>query len=341
MKSSDFQYDLPQELIAYYPAKNRVDSRLLVLNQGQVTHSQFKSLIHYLKPNDLLVINDTKVIPARLFGVKSTGGKVEVLIERMMDAHTALAHVKASKSPKPGDQLILEETLRFEVMGREGGLFMLKSLDQTSLLDLLERHGRIPLPPYIQREATQEDRERYQTVYAQYQGSVAAPTAGLHFDEVLLKQIEEQGVAIGRVTLHVGAGTFQPVRTENISDHQIHAEFVEVRQALCDQVKKAKAAGGRIIAVGTTSTRCLETAARDGEIKPFSGDTRLYIYPGYQFKVVDMMITNFHLPESSLLMLISAFAGYDEVMQAYRVAVQESYRFYSYGDATLLFRKII
>ncbi len=321
MKSSDFHYDLPEELIAYYPAKNRADSRLLVLNQGAITHGHFKNLLDYSRPNDLLVINDTKVIPARLFGVKATGGKVEVLIERILDQQTALAHVKASKSPKVGDTLILEDTLHFEVLDKQQGLVKLKSVSG-DILDVLEQHGRIPLPPYIQREATAEDKERYQTVYAQYQGSVAAPTAGLHFDEALLKSIEAKAVEIGKVTLHVGAGTFQPVRTENIIEHQIHAEIVDVNQALCDQVKKAKALGGRIIAVGTTSTRCLETAAGDGEIKPFSGDTRLFIYPGYQFKVVDMMITNFHLPESSLLMLIAAFAGYDEVMQAYKRAVE-------------------
>jgi len=341
MKSSDFHYDLPADLIAHYPTRNRVDSRLLVLNQGGVTHGQFSHLIDYLEPNDLLVLNDTKVIPARLFGVKATGGKVELLIERILDEHSALTHIKASKGLKVGDRITLEGQLIFEVIDKQEGLVSFKSIDERSMLDLLEQYGRIPLPPYIQREATLEDKERYQTVYAQHQGSVAAPTAGLHFDEDLLKRIQDKGVVIGRVTLHVGAGTFQPVRAENISDHQMHAEYIEVSQALCDQVKRAKALGGKVIAVGTTSTRCLETAARDGDIKPFSGDTSIFIYPGYEFKIVDGMVTNFHLPESTLMMLICAFAGYDEVMRAYREAVEEKYRFYSYGDATLLYRKSI
>lgn len=339
MKKSDFNYVLPKNLIAYYPKQHRSDSRLLVLNQGQVAHHQFTDILSHLQPNDLLVINDTKVMPARLFGVKTTGGKVEILIERVLDTQTAIAHVKASKSPKPGDQLLLENTLCFEVLEKSEGLFTLKSVDGRSIIDILENHGHIPLPPYIEREATEDDKARYQTVYAKHQGSVAAPTAGLHFDEDLLKKIEAKGVVIGQVTLHVGAGTFQPVRVDDIFEHKIHAEYVEVSEALCEQVRKTKAAGGRVVAVGTTSTRCLESAAKSGEIQAFSGDTHLFIYPGYQFQVVDMMITNFHLPESTLLMLISGFAGHAEVMQAYQKAVALEYRFYSYGDAMLIYKK--
>lgn len=336
MHLKDFSYPLPPNLIAYYPAKNRVDSRLLVLQNGNIQHAIFKDIVDLLQANDLLVLNDTRVMPARLFGVKTTGGKIEVLIERVLNAHEALAHVRASKSPKPGDRLLLESVLSVEMLGREEDLFRLRFHHKESIVDLLEHHGRVPLPPYIAREATTEDKARYQTVYANEQGSVAAPTAGLHFDESLLEKIKTKGVDIGYVTLHVGAGTFQPVRTEHIEDHQIHAETIEVSQALCDQIAQARKRGGRVIAVGTTTTRCLESAVTDEGMHPFSGETSIYIYPGYQFNCVDALITNFHLPESTLLMLVTAFGGYEQVMHAYHVAVEKQYRFYSYGDAMFI-----
>jgi S-adenosylmethionine:tRNA ribosyltransferase-isomerase len=325
----DFSYDLPDHLIARYPTKERTASRLLHLNET-FNHLQFTDIIELLKPNDLLVMNNSRVIPARLFGHKATGGAVEILVERIMGTHEALAHVRSSKSPKPGSLIFLADDYCVEVLGRDNDLFHLKF--QQPVLETLYEKGHIPLPPYINRADELMDKERYQTVYAKREGSVAAPTAGLHFDEALLTAIQAKGVDIAFVTLHVGAGTFQPVRTQNIAEHRMHAELIDVSQEVCDKIQQAKAKGGRVIAVGTTSVRCLETAKG----KPYQGETTIFIYPGYQFHTVDGMVTNFHLPESSLLMLVSAFSGYEKIMQAYQEAIKNNYRFFSYGDAMLI-----
>ncbi|WP_404414736.1 tRNA preQ1(34) S-adenosylmethionine ribosyltransferase-isomerase QueA [Marinospirillum sp.] len=338
MQRSDFHFDLPDELIARYPASERRGSRLLVLQGNQVSHHQFPDLLDYLQPGDLMVFNNTRVIPARLFGQKETGGKVEVLIERPLDEHRALAHIRSSKSPKPGTRLLLEGDVEAECTGREGALFCLTFLNQEPLLELLEAYGHLPLPPYIDREDQQTDKERYQTVYAQHPGAVAAPTAGLHFDGLLLEQIRDKGVETAFVTLHVGAGTFQPVKVDKLEEHQMHKEWLEVTPEVAEQVRATQQRGGRVIAVGTTSVRCLETASRSGDIQPYTGDTDIFIYPGYKWQCVDLLITNFHLPESTLLMLVSSFSGYQPIMQAYREAVAEKYRFFSYGDAMLLTR---
>jgi len=288
-----------------------------------------------LKPGDLLVFNNTKVIPARLFGNKASGGRVEILLERMLNEKECLAQIRASKSPKAGGSILLEDGSELRVLGREGSFFHLRAVSE-DLMTLMRRLGHIPLPPYITREDTERDRRRYQTVYAETPGAVAAPTAGLHFDQALLEQLKASGVQSTTVTLHVGAGTYQPVRVDNIEDHHMHAEWLEVPQSACDAVAVAKSAGGRIIAVGTTAVRSLETAAQGGSLEPFSGDSRIFIYPPYQFRVVDAMITNFHLPESTLLMLVSAFAGHQNTLAAYRHAVEQKYRFFSYGDAMLI-----
>lgn len=335
MQLSDFHYDLPEELIAHYPTPERTASRLLCLDgqTGAIAHRQFNEIIHLIEPGDLLVMNNTRVIPARLFGHKATGGKIEILVERLLDTHRILAHVRASKSPKPGTQLLLQNQITVNVIGKQGDLFELEFLNQKSVLEILETHGHMPLPPYIQRPDEISDQERYQTVYAKHPGAVAAPTAGLHFDEDLLQQLKAKGVEFAFVTLHVGAGTFQPVRVQNIHEHVMHAEWIEVPKEVCEKIKQTKLNGKRVIAVGTTSVRCLETAALAGEIQPFTGDTQIFIYPGFEFKCVDALITNFHLSESTLLMLVCAFAGYDNVMTAYQVAVMQRYRFFSYGDA--------
>ncbi|SFC40980.1 S-adenosylmethionine:tRNA ribosyltransferase-isomerase [Marinospirillum celere] len=338
MQRSDFHFELPDELIARYPAAERRGSRLLVLEGQQVSHRQFPDLLDYLKPGDLMVFNNTRVIPARLFGQKETGGKIEVLIERPLDEHRALAHIRSSKSPKAGTRLLLEGGIEAECTGREGALFCLTFLNQEPLLELLENHGHLPLPPYIDREDQQEDKERYQTVYAQHPGAVAAPTAGLHFDDQLLEQIRKKGIETAFVTLHVGAGTFQPVKVDKLEEHQMHSEWLEVTPQVAEQVRTTQQRGGRVIAVGTTSVRCLETASRSGEIQAYTGDTQIFIYPGYQWQCVDLLITNFHLPESTLLMLVSSFAGHQPIMQAYQEAVRNKYRFFSYGDAMLLSR---
>ena len=338
MRVRDFHFDLPEHLIARHPLPQRRASRLLCLDgpSGAIEHRQFVDLLDYLKPGDLMVFNNTRVIPARLFGRKATGGQLEILVERVLDSHRVLAHVRASKSPKPGSEIVLEDGSRVQMFGREDALFELGFAEE--VLPLLERIGHMPLPPYIDRPDDAADRERYQTVYAQKAGAVAAPTAGLHFDSELLAAIRDKGVATAEVTLHVGAGTFQPVRVERIEDHHMHREWLEVDQSVVDAVNACKARGGRVIAVGTTSVRSLESAARDGELKPFSGDTDIFIYPGRPFHVVDALVTNFHLPESTLLMLVSAFAGYPETMAAYAAAVAEQYRFFSYGDAMFITR---
>lgn len=339
MRRTDFSFDLPPELIAQHPLAERTASRLLVLHDGQVSDRLFTDLVEFLQPDDLLVMNNTRVIPGRLFGQKATGGKVEVLVERVVDAHQVLAHVRASKSPKPGSELHLEGGIQAEVTGREGDLFCLLFAGEQPVVELLEGHGHMPLPPYIERSDAAADRERYQTVFAERQGAVAAPTAGLHFDQAMLDALAEKGVDSTFVTLHVGAGTFQPVRVDNIDEHHMHKEYIEVSAETVAAVKQTQARGGRVVAVGTTSVRALESAAQQGELKPFTGDTDIFITPGYRFKVVDLLITNFHLPESTLLMLVCAFAGYDEVMAAYRHAVKQDYRFFSYGDAMLLSRR--
>ncbi len=339
MQLTDFSYDLPPELIAQFPLKTRTASRLLCLDgaSGEVNDRSFSELPQLLRKHDLLVFNNTRVIPARLHGHKlDSRGQVEVLIERITGLHDALAHVKASKAPRKGQRLWLEDAIEAVVKGREGDLFQLNFVDSKPLLELLETHGHVPLPPYIKRADEAADQRRYQTVYADIPGAVAAPTAGLHFDEGILETLKQQGVAQGFLTLHVGAGTFQPVRTQHIEEHIMHPEWVEVSAALLSQIEHCKAQGGRVIAVGTTVVRALEAAAQHGTLQPLCGDTRLFITPGFEFHVVDAMLTNFHLPESTLLMLVCAFGGYTNVMHAYQHAVTQGYRFYSYGDCMLL-----
>lgn len=343
MQRADFHYELPDELIARYPSERRSDCRLLCVDgaSGALDHRRFPDLLEILEPGDLLVCNDTRVIPARLHGQKASGGRVEMLLERPLDAHRGLAHIRASKSPKPGTELIFEGDVRAVVEGRQDALFELRFLGETPLIALLEAHGHMPLPPYITREDELADRERYQTVYARRDGAVAAPTAGLHFDEPMMAALAEKGIESAFVTLHVGAGTFQPVRADDIRDHHMHSEWIEVDEATCVKVREAKARGNRVVAVGTTGVRCLESAclkSEDGEIAPYSGETDIFIYPGYEWRCVDALVTNFHLPESTLLMLVSSFAGFEPVMNAYRAAVEERYAFFSYGDAMFLTR---
>lgn len=342
MQRADFSYELPDELIARYPSEQRSDCRLLCVDgaSGTLAHRRFPDLVELLEPGDLLVFNDTRVIPARLHGHKVSGGKVEMLLERPLDAHRGLAHLRSSKSPKPGTELVFEGGIRAMVEGRREALFELRFLGETPLIALLEQHGHMPLPPYITREDELADRERYQTVYARRDGAVAAPTAGLHFDEPLLEALAARGVESAYVTLHVGAGTFQPVRTEQLADHVMHAERVFVDEDTAGAVNRTRDSGGRVVCVGTTVVRALEAAATDeGRVQPFSGQTRLFIRPGYRFRVVDALLTNFHLPESTLLMLVCAFAGSDNVLAAYRHAVAQRYRFFSYGDAMFLTRR--
>jgi len=340
MRRSDFHFDLPESLIAQRPLPERGASRLLYLDgpSGAVRDLAFADLPRLVKPEDLLVFNDTRVMRARLFGCKRSGGRVEILIERLLNDRAALAQVRANKAPKAGTLIPLGGGERLEVAGRNGDLFHLHSLD-AGFADLMARHGHVPLPPYIRRPDEASDLERYQTVYGQREGAVAAPTAGLHFNASMLARLAERGVGIVYLTLHVGVGTFQPVRVERLEEHVMHREWLEVGQAVCDVVTATREAGGRIIAVGTTSVRGLESAARDGDLRSYRGDTRLFIRPGYRFRVVDAMITNFHLPESTLLMLVSAFGGLEQVLAAYRHAVRQSYRFFSYGDAMFLTRR--
>ncbi len=340
MQVSDFDFDLPDEQIARFPAEDRTGSRLLCLdgNSGEIEHQQFSDIESLLEPGDLLVLNNTRVIPARMYGQKETGGKIEVLIERVVEDNLALAQVRASKSPKPGSVLLLADgAIRVVVEGRQDFLFILRF--ETSVLPLLLEHGHMPLPPYIDREDGDSDRLRYQTVFAARDGAVAAPTAGLHFDEALLARLEAKGVRKVFVTLHVGSGTYQPVRVDKIEDHVMHAEYIEVSEEVCQAVRETRVRGNRVVAVGTTSVRSLESASVSGEIEPFQGDSKIFIYPGYEFRSVDLMVTNFHLPQSTLLMLVSAFAGREHVLDAYKEAVEQKYRFFSYGDAMLLTRK--
>ncbi|MGF1763899.1 tRNA preQ1(34) S-adenosylmethionine ribosyltransferase-isomerase QueA [Aliivibrio kagoshimensis] len=348
MQVSDFHFDLPDEQIARYPQAERTASRLLQLdgNSGQLSHRHFKDMLDIVDPGDLLVFNNTRVIPARMFGTKASGGKLEVLVERMLDEHSILAHVRCSKSPKPGSRLFLGEEAQYEaeMVVRHDALFEIKFISEKPVLDILEEIGHMPLPPYIDRPDEDADKERYQTVYNEKPGAVAAPTAGLHFDNELMSKMTDKGVEFAYVTLHVGAGTFQPVKVDNIHEHHMHAEYVEVPQEVVDAIAATKARGGRVIAVGTTSVRSLESAAqfalKEGrEFGTFFGDTDIFIFPGYEYQLIDGLITNFHLPESTLIMLVSAFAGYDNVMKAYDSAVNNQYRFFSYGDAMFVSKR--
>lgn len=342
MQRADFRFDLPEDLIAKYPAPQRSGSRLLCLDgvSGGVEHRQFNDLPQMLREGDLLVFNDTRVIPARLFGQKATGGRVEILLERFSDASMALAQIRASKAPRVGTEIRLLEkngeqtgAIVVTVTGRQGSLYELAFPADRGVLQVLGQYGHVPLPPYIDRRDEAVDEQRYQTVYAREPGAVAAPTAGLHFDQALLDQLAGQGVRSAFVTLHVGAGTFTPVRVDDIREHRMHSEWIEVSADVVAQICATRQRGGRVIAVGTTSVRSLEAACAPGHLQPFRGDTDIFIYPGYRFACVDAMITNFHLPESTLLMLVSAFAGQQHVLAAYREAVARRYRFFSYGDA--------
>ncbi|HIF9349268.1 TPA: tRNA preQ1(34) S-adenosylmethionine ribosyltransferase-isomerase QueA [Photobacterium damselae] len=350
MQVSDFDFDLPDELIARYPQPERTSSRLLQLdgNSGDIAHKTFKDVLELVNPGDLMIFNNTRVIPARMFGRKASGGKLEVLVERMLDEKSILAHVRASKSPKPGTELLLGENDEYsaEMVARHDALFEIRFNSDKTVLEILDEVGHMPLPPYIDRPDEDADKERYQTVYNAKPGAVAAPTAGLHFDDALLAALKEKGVNFAFVTLHVGAGTFQPVRVDNIDDHHMHSEYVEVPEEVVTAINETKANGGRVVAVGTTSVRSLESAAQDAvkngtELKPFFGDTEIFIFPGYQFQLVDVLITNFHLPESTLIMLVSAFAGYEHTMNAYKDAVANQFRFFSYGDSMFVTRKTL
>jgi S-adenosylmethionine:tRNA ribosyltransferase-isomerase len=338
MKKSDFNYQLPVKLIAQKPLPERDASRLLCLDKstGEIVDRHFIDFIDLIDPLDLLVFNDTKVIPARLFGKKISGGKVEILVERILDEHHAIAHVRSSKSAKAGTLIQLEQGYCCEVQGRVEDLFLVEFKGDQSLLEVLEKIGHIPLPPYISREDDESDLNRYQTVFAKAVGAVAAPTAGLHFNQAMMKKLKAKGVQTAFVTLHVGSGTFQPVRVENLSEHLMHKEYYAVLPETVAAVQQVRAKGGRVIAIGTTAVRALESASRSGQLESGFGDTDLFITPGYQFKSVDAMLTNFHLPESTLLMLVSAFAGYLPIMNAYSHAIDQSYRFFSYGDAMFL-----
>ena len=338
MKKSDFNYQLPEELIAQKPLTERDASRLLCMDKvtGRILDGLFTDFIDLIDERDLLIFNDTKVIPARLFGKKQSGGKVEILIERILDDHRAIAHVRASKAAKAGTLIELDKGFCCEVLGRADDLFQLEFKGDDSLISILEQIGHIPLPPYITREDDESDLTRYQTVFAREAGAVAAPTAGLHFDQAMMEKLKAKGVQTAFVTLHVGSGTFQPVRVEDLSEHLMHKEYFAVSPETVAAVQQARARGGRVIAIGTTAVRALESASKNGQLEAGFGDTDLFITPGYQFKSVDAMLTNFHLPESTLLMLVSAFAGYEHIMNAYRHAIDESYRFFSYGDAMFL-----
>ncbi len=341
MQTNDFDFDLPDDLIAQFPMEQRAASRLLCLDgaSGELRDRRFSELPQFLEAGDLLVMNDTRVIKARLFGKKESGGKVEVLVERVLDEHHVLAHIRASHGPKSGSKIVLNDAVVASVVERQGDLYRLRFEGEQTVLSVLEQHGHLPLPPYITRAADVPDEARYQTVYARYPGAVAAPTAGLHFDNEMIAKIKGMGVNIAYVTLHVGAGTFQPVRVDNIAEHKMHSELYHVLQETVDVINLTKQRGGRVMAVGTTSLRALESAAASGVLQAGQGDTNIFIFPGYRFKVVERLLTNFHLPKSTLLMLVSAFAGADNIRHAYRHAVEQRYRFFSYGDAMLIERQ--
>jgi S-adenosylmethionine:tRNA ribosyltransferase-isomerase len=340
MRTTDFDFHLPEELIAQFPAQERGSSRLLRLNgkTGELGDEVFGGLPQFLQSGDLLVFNDTRVIKARLEGYKATGGKIEVLIERVLDNQKVLAQVRASKAPRSGSRLILANAFEAEVVSRQDDLFLLHITGHIPVMELLDRHGAMPLPPYISHEANSVDEERYQTVYARTDGAVAAPTAGLHFDTAMLDLLQQCGIELAYVTLHVGAGTFQPVRVDNIAEHKMHSELYSVPEKTVAAIKAAQQRGGKVTAVGTTALRALESAAQSGELAAGYGETSIFITPGYRFKVVERLLTNFHLPKSTLLMLISAFAGMAHVQNAYQHAIAQRYRFFSYGDAMLIER---
>lgn len=344
MLKEDFNFDLPKELIALYPSNERSQCRMLVLdgNSGATQDTTFIHLKDYLQAGDLLVFNDTKVIAARLYGSKQSGGKVELLIERVLSKNQALAHIKASKAPKADTLLFIDGGYTLKVLGREEALFLVELKDDISFFDMLDNVGHIPLPPYIDREDEPLDKDRYQTVYSKNLGAVAAPTAGLHFDKEQLQALQQQGIQCAFVTLHVGAGTFQPVRSSDITQHHMHKEYVQLSQQVADLVIATRKRGNKVVAVGTTAVRSLESAAKYakehklGDICEFYADTSIFIYPGYKYEVVDALITNFHLPESTLIMLVSAFAGYKNTMQAYKHAIDAGYKFFSYGDCMFI-----
>jgi S-adenosylmethionine:tRNA ribosyltransferase-isomerase len=347
MQKQDFHFELPESLIAIVPCESRVQSRLLELdpNAIQFKDKHFYDIVDSIQSKDCLIFNNTKVIPARLLGKRETGGKVEVLLERVIPAKGkgkdhCIAQLRASNTPKADAKITVADNFTLRVIGREDAFFKLECLNELPLLELVEQYGSMPLPPYIQRKADEFDKQRYQTVYAEKQGAVAAPTAGLHFDEDLIQQLKQKDVAMDFVTLHVGAGTFSPIRVDNILEHQMHSEWYEVPQSVVDLVAKTRANGGRVICVGTTSVRCLESASVSGELESSCGETDIFIYPGYQFKSVDALITNFHLSESTLLMLVSAFAGKELILKAYKHAVEQQYRFFSYGDAMFIESKV-
>ncbi len=345
MRTQDFDFYLPDSLIAQHPTERRNASRLLVLNgqSGEIADKQFLDLPDFLQPGDCLIFNDTRVIKARMFGNKASGGAIEVLVERIINGHEVWAHIRASRSPLPGSRITLGSqgiNFKAEVLRRDDDLFHLRFLTELNVFEVLEKIGHLPLPPYISHAAETDDETRYQTVYAKHAGAVAAPTAGLHFDEKMLEALQTMGVNIAYVTLHVGAGTFQPVRVENIKEHKMHSEWFTVPQATVDTIQKTRQSGKSVVSVGTTSLRALESAARNGELTAMSGDTNIFITPGYHFNVVDKLLTNFHLPKSTLLMLVSAFAGLENIRRAYQHAITQQYRFFSYGDAMLISKQM-
>lgn len=335
---SDFDFTLPPELIAQYPLAERTASRLLTVDVGNqnIIHQQFPNLLDWVRAGDLIVLNDTQVIPARLFGKKASGGKLECLIERILSDHEALAHLRFSKPPQIGSQIFLADVITATILGRQDDLFHLRFEHDTPLLQLLDQFGVMPLPLYIERQSEIADTQRYQTIYAQRPGAIAAPTAGLHFDQHTLSALQAKGVIVAYVTLHIGAGTYQPVRVTALDQHKMHSEYMQLSIETCEAIADCRQRGGRILAVGTTVTRCLETASQSGRLIPYSGETNLFIRPGFQFRCIDALLTNFHLPKSTLLMLVTAFGGYDLVMSAYQAAIQHRYRFFSYGDAMLV-----
>lgn len=349
MQVADFHFDLPEHLIAKSPKSERSSSRLMAVdgNSGDINDKTFADIIELVEPGDLMIFNNTRVIPARLFGQKTTGGKVEILVERILSENSVLAHVRANKSPKPGTEIQFEGGLQAVMVARQDDLFELEFTTENGVLAALEQYGHMPLPPYIDRPDTDDDKERYQTVYNEKPGAVAAPTAGLHFTDELIKQLKDKGVNVEFVTLHVGAGTFQSIRVDDVKDHKMHSEYAEVPANVVAAIQETKAKGNRVIAVGTTSVRSLESAAwksamesgQYSQLKEFTGETDIFIYPGFEFKLVDAMVTNFHLPESTLIMLVSAFSGQQHIHQAYTHAVAQEYRFFSYGDAMFLTRK--
>ncbi|SDX13190.1 tRNA preQ1(34) S-adenosylmethionine ribosyltransferase-isomerase QueA [Nitrosomonas communis] len=344
MKIQDFDFFLPNDLIAQFPPQHRVDSRLLYLDSpsNKFQDALFVDLTTYLSAGDVIVFNNTRVIKARLWGSKQTGGKIEVMVERVLDSHHVLAMIRASHAPKIGSSLLLGNKINAVVKGHEQNLYILHFAHELPVIELLEQYGNLPLPPYIERQATQLDEERYQTIFAKEVGAVAAPTAGLHFDETMLAKLHELGVIIAYVTLHVGAGTFQPVRTDNILNHQMHTEIYHIPAETIDAIQQAKQIGNRVLAVGSTSLRALEACANanNGELKSGHGETNLFITPGFNFRIVDRLLTNFHLPRSTLIMMVSAFAGMENIRCAYQHAISQRYHFFSYGDAMLIERKV-